>query len=197
MINKSVKSFIISDTLIYSASSLINVFLTFLVADEITNGRIDIVGFLISYYLVLTGVVGMIYSKYFLPKTTNKQKIAVSTSMVSYGLIISLMGFSKSVLQITIILSALATLNGILDPLRWNIFPKLLDKGKEAYEWSLEGFFSSIAGAITAALGGYFANKVGLPPVFIFFGLFYIVGGVVFYQIVTARTLVERIRSII
>lgn len=197
MINKSVKSFLISDTLSYSASSLINVFLTFLIADKITQGRIDIVGFLISYYLLFMAIVGLIFAKKANIKKANQKKHLVTWSLILYGLLISLMGFSSSILHIAAILSILAVLDGILYPLKWDVFSKILDKGNEVYEWSLEGFFTAIAASITAAAGGFLAEKLGLESVFIIFGIFYVVSGIAFYQIITAQTLVDKIKRII
>lgn len=192
MVSKNVKSFIISDSLSYSASSLVNVFLTFLIADRITNGRIDLVGFLISYYMVFTAFVGLFFAKKAKINKPEHKKHLVTWSHVLYGLLIALMGFSTSIAHIASILSALAILDGILYPLKWDIFSKILDKGKEVYEWSLEGFYTAIAAAITAALAGYMASKLGLESVFIIFGLFYIISGIAFFQIITQNTLFKK-----
>ncbi|NCT55904.1 MFS transporter [bacterium] len=197
MLSKNVKSFLVSDTLSYSASSLISVFLTFLISDKITHGRIDIVGFLIAYYMLTKGAVGIYFSKKLDIKSTTKQKHLVTGSHVLYGVLIALMGFSTTIIHIALILTLLGFLDDLLYPLKWDIFSKILDKGKETYELSLQYFFTAIAAAITAAVGGFLGNRVGLETVFTIFGVFYVLSGIAFYQIITEHTLIQKIRSII
>ena len=147
--------------------------------------------------MVITGVVGIFFAKKSKIKNPATQKHLVTGSHIFYGILIASMGFSTSILHIGIVLTILAILDGVLYPLKSEIFSKLLDKGKEAYEWSLQHFFTAITASITAAVGGFLGNKLGLETVFIFFGLFYILSGIAFYQIITEHTLLQRVRSIL
>jgi len=59
----------------------------------------------------------------------------------------------------------------ILIPSSYAIFTRHIDKGKEAYEWSIDSTVLGFGVGITGALGGIIAGKFGFETVFILTGL--------------------------
>jgi MFS family permease len=52
------------------------------------------------------------------------------------------------------------------------IFTRHIDKGKEAFEWSMEMTFLGAGAGIAGAMGGILASLFGFKIIFIFVGIF-------------------------
>jgi MFS family permease len=59
------------------------------------------------------------------------------------------------------------------------IFTRHIDKGKEAYEWSVRGATSAVGTGVAGAVGGVIAHNFGFEMLFLCVALFYIVSAVV------------------
>jgi hypothetical protein len=55
-IGSNVKIYFIADGFYYAGYSVVNAFLSLLITSKITEGRLDMVGFVISYYMVIRAI---------------------------------------------------------------------------------------------------------------------------------------------
>lgn len=59
------------------------------------------------------------------------------------------------------------------------IFTRHIDKGKEAFEWSLDSSAFGLGVGITGALGGILVSQFGFNLVFIIVGILAFLGGLI------------------
>jgi len=64
-----------------------------------------------------------------------------------------------------------------------SLFTRHIDKAKAAYEWSIYDVLIGIGMALTAAIGGYVAEKLGFGVLFASVGVLTIVGSIVLFAI--------------
>jgi len=68
-------------------------------------------------------------------------------------------------------------------PSAYAIFTRHIDKGKEAYEWSLDSTLLGIGVGITGAAGGMMAAYWGFQAIFILTGSFTVISAFLFFFI--------------
>ncbi|MDP1629775.1 MAG: MFS transporter, partial [bacterium] len=61
----------------------------------------------------------------------------------------------------------------------FGMFTRHIDKGHEGYEWSVGSVVAGVGAAITAALGGVLAARLGFETLFILIGSISIIGSAV------------------
>lgn len=172
--------FTLSDSLYYSSSyAMVNAFLSILITSRLTD-RIDIVGFVMAYYMIVRVATEVPMSTFTKKLSRKARKNLVSINFAIYGVGLMLLGYTTEIWHIF----ALQTLFGFLDatnyPLKWTLFPQILDKSKEELEWSLEDSLGSLFPAIAAVAAGIISERYQLPIVFIMFGTLMIVSAIIF-----------------
>ncbi len=182
-VNKNVRIFLLSDILYYGGYDLLGAFLSVLITTRVTPERLDILGIIISYQLIVRVIV-----EYPLSRITNglpfhAKKNIVALSNLIYGSAICVLGFSTSLWHVIIILTIMSVMESLAYPIKWALFSKIQDNNREELEWSLEDVFSTLAAAIFSAVGGYLANMYGLPIIFIIFACLFIASGLSFFFI--------------
>ncbi len=182
-INKKVGLFIISDAFYYGGVDIPNSYLAVLITMQLSDGNIGAVGFAFTLTMLARG-----FSE--LPFTSITKKFNVSTKiytvgicLILYGLFLILMGQSRQLWQVYLLQIGIGLVEGISFPLKWGIFSRIIDKGKEELEWGVEDVASTLLPALVAMLAGIFAGIVGLPALFFFFGLTMVTSGIVFLLI--------------
>ena len=172
--------FTLSDSLYYSSSyAMVNAFLSILITSRLTD-RIDIVGFVMAYYMIVRVATEVPMSTFTKKLSRKARKNLVSINFAIYGVGLMLLGYTTEIWHIF----ALQTLFGFLDatnyPLKWTLFPQILDKSKEELEWSLEDSLGSLFPAIAAVAAGIISERYQLPIVFIMFGTLMIISAIIF-----------------
>jgi len=59
------------------------------------------------------------------------------------------------------------------------MFSRHIRKGREGYEWSVNSMVAGLGSAITAALGGILAERLGFDVLFLIIGFLSIFGSIV------------------
>lgn len=158
---------------------MVNAFLSILITSRLTD-RIDIVGFVMAYYMIVRVATEVPMSTFTKKLSRKARKNPVSINFAIYGVGLMLLGYTTEIWHIF----ALQTLFGFLDatnyPLKWTLFPQILDKSKEELEWSLEDSLGSLFPAIAAVAAGIISERYQLPIVFIMFGTLMIISAIIF-----------------
>lgn len=68
-------------------------------------------------------------------------------------------------------------------PSLYAIFTRHIDKGKEAFEWSMDSTVLGIGVGITGALGGIIASRFGFSMIFVTVGILNLIAGVLLFAI--------------
>lgn len=183
MINSKVKSFLVSDSFYYSSYDVMGAFLAILIANHISQGSAEMVGFVLAYGMMLRPLVELPLSRISKRFSLHSKVNIVSAGIVVGGLLLMAMGQATQIWHVFVIQTLFSIAESITFPLKWGIFTKILDKGNVEFEWTLEDITTMIPSAISAALAGVISVVWGLPTLFIFFGMLYICSGISFLLI--------------
>ena len=82
-INTNVKSYIIADGFYYAGYSVVNAFLSILITSKVTGGRLDMVGYAISYYMFVRALTEIPISRW-----TKKFSLLTKRNIIAYSYII-------------------------------------------------------------------------------------------------------------
>jgi len=177
LFNRNVLIYTLADGFYYGGYSVINAFLSILVTDKITNGRVDIASYVVSYYLVLRAIAELPLAN-FVRRYSDTTKLKIVTfGYISYGILILLMGFSDAVWQIFLLQTGIALIDALTYPIRWPIFTKVVDRGNEELEWGIEDVAGTILPAGFSALAGIIAEAYGISSAFYVFGPVFMISG--------------------
>lgn len=142
-ISPNVKYYIFADGFYYAGYSVVNAFLSILITSKVTGGRLDMIGYAISYYMFVRALTEIPISRWTknLPLLTKRNIIAYS--YILYGVSIFLLGYSTQLWHIFLIQTIAGLLDATAYPIKWTIFTKLVEKGNEELAWGLEVFIES------------------------------------------------------
>lgn len=167
-INKVVKTMIQADLIFVSAFGFITPIFAVFITEQIKDGNVKVVGFAAAIYWILKSLLQVPMGRY-LDKNVG-EKDDFYFVVVGYFLAVLVpLGYIFSSLPYHIYgLQALyAIAMGMAIPGWAAIFTRHIDKGKEAFEWSLESTAIGLGAGITGAAGGILASKFGFDIVFI------------------------------
>lgn len=183
-INVIIKVLIISDFLIWSSYQLFAPIFAIFVTDKIENGSIEIVGIASAIYLITKSIceipVGMRIDK------SKSEKDDLYTAI--FGTILTAVAYLTyigidSIMELYLVQALLGVGSALAFPGWYSIFTRHVDRGKEAFEWSLYDVLLGIGMAIAAALGGFLASNYGFNTLFIIIGLSTFLGAVLLLAI--------------
>lgn len=176
-INKVVRTMIQTDLVFLSAFGLIAPIFAVFIIEQINGGNVRVVGFAAAIYWILKSILQIPIGR-FLDKLQGERDDLyflitgyLLTAIVPFGYIFSSSPWHIYGLQA---IYAIGMAMGI--PAWAAIFTRHIDKGKEAFEWSLESSGFSLGIGITGAIGGILVSKFGFSLVFILVGVFAIIG---------------------
>jgi len=179
--------YIIADGFYYAGYSVINAFLSLLITSRITGGRIDIVGFVIGYYLFFRSIVEVPVARFTRTWSLHTRKNVVAASYVTYGAVVIAMGYAGSLAEIFLIQTVVAMFDAVAYPLKWTLFTKNLRR-EEELSWALEDISATLLPAIFTVLAGFLSQQFGIGAAFWLFGTLLIVSGGMFFFITPPRT---------
>ncbi|MFA6475590.1 MAG: MFS transporter [Patescibacteria group bacterium] len=182
-ISSNIKAHIIADGFYYAGYSVVNTFLSLLITSKVAPGRLDIVGYAISYYMLIRALAKIPLSRLTAPLSATAKRNLVGYGYIFYGMFIFLLGYSTNIWQIFAIQTVVGLLDALTYPIKWSIFAHIVDKGREEYEWGLEDIASTSLPAIFIAVAGIVSSQFGLENVFLLFAVLLIVSGLTFFSI--------------
>lgn len=166
-INKIVKAFIISETLLWSAWNFITPIFGIFVISNIQSGSIQTAASAYSAHLIARVIVE-IFTGRFLKGSTDSDKLVLSIlGMILISAAYIGLSISKTldILFVFYIVSGVGF--GIASPAKNSLFSMHLDKNKESTEWGLYDAVTFIGVALATALGGFIATEYGFGPLFL------------------------------
>jgi len=179
-VNKIIRFMVYSDFVFHSGWGLISPIFAIFIIQRITNGdalkAAEVTGFATLVYWVVKSFlqipIGSNLDKNHGEKDDFRFMVLGTfiTGIVPFGFLFSSQAWHIYVLQI---LHAVAM--AMVIPSWSAIFTRHIDKGKEAFEWSLESTSLGFATGIAGAIGGATVALLGFNIIFIFVGILSIV----------------------
>jgi len=196
-INKVVRILVIADFFIIGSWALVTPILAIFVINNIQGGDVKVAGIAIGIYWLSKSFI-QIPIAYFLDKTKGEKDDYYALLL---GIIISSTAalffiYASLPWHIYIIEGMYAFGMAMVIPSWCGIFSRHIEKGKEAFCWSLDSSALGIGGGIAGIVGGIIAKKFGFTPLFI--GVFILGLISAFLILLVAKNLLpkERIFSI-
>jgi len=175
MINKVIRILITSDFLLQSGWGLIGPIFAIFLTRQIQGGTLEMVGFIAATYWIAKSVVQP-FIAHFLDVTKGEKddfKFLIGgmylANLIPLGYI-----FSTHPWQIFLLEFIRGLAMACVVPTWSAIFTRHIDKGWEAFSWSIESTGIGFAAGIAAAFGGILASILGFKAVFVlvsFFGI--------------------------
>lgn len=164
--NSIVKAFIISEIFLWSSwNAIIPIFAIF-AATKIPGSNTEVAASSFSAYLIVRVIFELITGRY-LSKSKEIQKFVISIMgiiLISIGYV----GFAQThnIPFLFLFYGVIGMGLGIASPAKNSLFSMHLDKDKEVTEWSIYDGFVFMGMAMSAAIGGFVANRYGFSFLF-------------------------------
>lgn len=158
-----------ADLIFVSAFGLITPIFAIFITDQIQGGNIKVVGFAAAIYWILKSLLQLPIGRY-LDKNLGEKDDFYFVIAGNFVAILIPLGYVLSSLPWHIYcLQALYAIGMSMVVPAWSaIFTRHIDKGKEAFEWSLESTAVGLGVGVTGAVGGIVASTFGFNIVFFF-----------------------------
>ncbi len=174
-INKVIKTLIFSDFFLHSGWGLIGPIFAIFITTQIKGGSLVIVGFIAATYWMIKSI-AQPFIAHFLDITKGEKD---DFKFLIYGMYIANLVplgyfFASEIWHIFLLEIIRGLAMACVVPSWFGIFTRHIDKGWEAFSWSLQSTAIGFAAAFAAAFGGIIASFLGFKSVFIlvsFFGL--------------------------
>lgn len=166
-INPIVKAYIVSESLIWSATNLILPIAAIFVVNNVTGGSIQSAAFGFSIYLTSRVIFELIIGRMLISASDHKKFTYIAVGL--FIITISYLGFAFTtnlpMLYTFYFLMGLGI--SIATPAKNALFSAHLDKSKATAEWSITDAAILMSDAIAIIIGGYIATNFGFKPLFI------------------------------
>ena len=147
------------------------------ITEQIEGGDVKVVGFAAAVYWILKSILQIPIGKFLDKKRGEKDDLYflilgyIVVAIVPFGYIFSFLPWHIYVLEAVYAIGMAMAI-----PSWCAMFTRHIDKGKEAFEWSLESTAFSFGTGVTGALGGILVSKLGFDAVFIMVGFIALLG---------------------
>lgn len=165
--NPLVKSFIVSEMILWSSYNLFTPILAVFVIEKIPGGTIEKAALGFSFYMVVRVVTEMVSGFLLSKKLAGKKFLVICIGLLVLSITYASFSLSTTLFQLYLSYGLLGVGLGISTPARMSLFSKHLDQNKEAFEWSLHDATSFVGMALAGALGGFVAQMYGFPLLFL------------------------------
>lgn len=175
-LNPIVKAFIISDTFVWSSWNSVTPIFAIFAANQIPGGNTEIAASVFSVHLIVRIVFELTSGKYLI-QATEARKFFVTIVGILF-LSLAYLGFAKTqTVGPLFLFGGLAGFAlGIATPAKNSLFSTHLDKKKESLEWGIYDASAFFGMALSAALGGFIANRYGFSLLFTLAALLNLLG---------------------
>jgi MFS family permease len=166
-VNRIVESFIISETLLWSAWNFITPIFAIFVISHIKGGDIQIAASAFSVYLITRVIFEIIAGRFLIGKTDgNKLALTIFGMILMSGAYIGF-SFSGTIMLLFLFYIVMGVGLGIASPAKSSLFTEHIDKGRASTEWSLYDAITLVGVASATALGGFIAGAYGFKLLFL------------------------------
>ena len=178
--NKTLKLLILSDILVYGALGFVGPILAIFIDTHLEGGGIFTAGLASTIFLITHAIFQIIFSYKFNPKD-RLWMLWLGTgiiALVPIGYI-----FSTQIWHLFLAEFAYGLGAAFAYPSWSSLFTSNLEKGKRGFQYSVYSSGLSIGTAITAAIGGFFAEKIGFQFIFMLTSFLAIIGLVILFRL--------------
>lgn len=161
-----IRSYIISESLIWSAWNAVFPIMAIFITTMVHDGTIESAGIAYSIHLVFRVIFELLVSK-LLHNATDRKKFAISViGLTLMSIAYSGFVFSSSIWLVFGLYALLGMGIGIASPAKNSLFAMHLSKTKSAGQWASYDAITFLCTAIASAVGGMFATKFGFDALF-------------------------------
>ena len=178
--DKTLKLLIISDILIFGALGFVTPILSIFINDNLTGGGIFTAGLASTVFLLTHATLQLLFSYKFNPKD-RLWMLWLGTGIIALVPIGYL--FSTHIWHLFLAEFAYGIGAAFAYPSWSSLFTAHLEKGKRGFQWSVYSSGLGIGTAITAAIGGFIAEKVSFKVVFMLTSLLGIIGLLILFRL--------------
>lgn len=180
-LNGVVKSFIISETFLWSAWNFVTPIFAIFAATKIPGGNLEVAASAFSVHLAVRVIFELISGKYMSRASDNIKYVVIILGLSMLSL--SYIGFAltRSVAPLYVFYAIIGAGLGIASPVKNSLFSTHLDKNKEPEEWGIHDAVVFMGMALSAALGGFIANQYGFTVLFYIAGIINLVATIPYF----------------
>jgi len=175
-INKVIKILILSDVFLVAGLGFVVPIFAIFLTERIKGGNVEVAGFAAAIYWIVHSLVMIPFGKYLDKKQGEKDDLwfiiigNLLAALAVFGYIFSYLPWHIYFLQFIYGLGM-----GMNIPGYTAIFTRHIDKGREAFDWSVRGALMGVGGGVAGGLGGIIAQNFGFNTLFISVGVFIII----------------------
>ncbi len=178
--NRTLKLLILSDILVYGALGFVSPILSIFIDTNLTGGGIFTAGLASTIFLITHATLQLIFSYKFNPKD-RLWMLWLGTGIIAIVPIGYV--FSTHIWHLFLAEFAYGVGAAFAYPSWSSLFTSNLEKGKRGFQYSLYSSGLGIGTAITAAVGGLIAEKIGFKFVFVITSLLAIMGLLILFRL--------------
>lgn len=183
-VNKVIKVLVLGDAFLNSGWGLVAPVFAIYIIQNINGGDIVVAGFAASVYWIVKSAIQMPFAKYLDRNHGEKDDFyavffgLLLVSLVPLGYMISTLPWHIYAFQVLYAIGM-----ALVVPAWFGLYTRHIDKGREAYEWSMYSTSLGFIVGIFGAIGGVIAAVVGFKIIFVMISLFTIMAAIVFYSL--------------
>jgi MFS family permease len=169
-VNRVVKVIVVADFFYNSAFASFGPVFAIFITSQIAGGSAKVAGFATAIYWIVKSIFQLPIAR-FLDKTDGERDdfLALFFGYLLSGLVPLAYIFATEPKHLYIIQGFYGFIMAWTVPAWYSIFTRHVDKWRISFEWSLDSVFSvGVAASISAALGGYIADRFGFEILMIF-----------------------------
>ena len=167
VINKVIKILILSDVALMAGLGFVSPIFAIFLTSQIKGGNVEVAGYAAAVYWIVVSLVVIPLGKYLDKNHGEKDDLwfiiignLLAASAV-FGYLFSYLPWHIYLIQVVYALGM-----GMNVPGYTAIFTRHIDKGREAFDWSVRACLIGIGAGIAGALGGIVAHKFGFQVLF-------------------------------
>ncbi|MBL7155009.1 MAG: MFS transporter [Candidatus Portnoybacteria bacterium] len=167
-VNKVIKILILSDVALIAGLGFVAPIFAVFLTNQIKGGNLEVVGYAAAIYCIVRSLVVVPIGQYLDKNHGEKDDLwfiiigNVLAALAVFGYL-----FSRLPWHIYLLQAVYALGMGMNIPGYTAIFTRHIDKGREAFGWSVRAALIGIGTGVTGALGGIVANRFGFNTLFI------------------------------
>jgi len=172
-VNKVIKVLILSDFYLIMGDGLVAPIFAIFLTNQILGGDIKVAGYAAAIYLIVKSLVVIPFGKYLDKNHGEKDDLWFIVIGNTLGAI-AVFGyiFSSQPWHIYLLQVIYAVGMGMNVPAYSAMFTRHIDKGKEAFDWSVRSCLIGLGAGVAGALGGIVASYFGFKTLFVGTGIF-------------------------
>ncbi|MBU1136987.1 MFS transporter [Patescibacteria group bacterium] len=177
IINKVIRILILCDIALVGGLGFVSPIFAVFLTRQIEGGNLEVVGYAAAIYWIVESLVVIPFGRY-LDKNHGEKDDLLFIAIGSALAALSILGyiFARFPWQIYLLQAFTAVGLGMNVPGYTAIFTRHIDKGKEAFNWSVRSAVVSAGAGVAGALGGIIATRFGFNALFIGVAAFVFLG---------------------